>query len=65
MIVSQYGFEDPAKSFADENDITILTYDQLVSELIDFSSYMNKLIDDYDQYGVILQTVTNCAFSKV
>jgi len=52
MIVSQYGFEDSVKSFADENDITTLTYDQLVSELIDFSSYMDELIDDYEQNGV-------------
>jgi hypothetical protein len=52
MIVSKYGFETSAESSADEYDIEALTYEQLVSRLIDFSPYMDKLIDDYDQNGV-------------
>jgi hypothetical protein len=52
MIVSKYGFETSAESSADEYDIEALTYEQLVSKLIDFSPYMDKLIDDYEQNGV-------------
>ena len=52
MIVSKFGFEPSALSRANEKYIVARTYDQLVSELIEFSSYMDKLIDDYEQNGV-------------
>ena len=52
MIVSKFGFEPSALSRTNEKYIVARTYDQLVSELIDFSPYMDKLIDDYEQNGV-------------
>ena len=52
MMVSQHGFESSAIELAREHDIVAFNYEQLVSEIIDFSSYLDRLIDDYAQQGV-------------
>jgi len=52
MMVSQYGFEPGALELAEEHGIVTMTYEQLVSEIIDFSSYLDKCIRDYEQQGV-------------
>ncbi len=52
MMVSQHGFKLDAAELAEERGIVAVTYDQLVSEIIDFSSYLDRCIDDYSQQGV-------------
>ena len=49
MMVSQHGFEPDAAELAEERGVVAMTYDQLVSEIIDFSSYLDRCIDDYSQ----------------
>jgi len=52
MMVSQHGFESGAMELSEKHSIVALTYDQLVSEIIDFSSYLDKCMRNYAQQGV-------------
>ena len=51
MIVSQHGFEAGALTLAGEHGIIALNYDQLVSQIIDFSTYRERCMRDYEQAG--------------
>jgi len=48
VIISSNGFTEPAKNAADNDDIIYYTYNQLLSELMDFEEYLTKLIRDFE-----------------
>ena len=52
MIVSQYEPKSDAMESARKHGIMVLTYDELVSQTINFSPYLEKCIKDYMREGV-------------
>lgn len=48
IIVSSKGFTDEAKKAAESHDIILYTYDELLSELMDFDRYLSGLIQNFE-----------------
>jgi NACHT domain/Restriction endonuclease len=48
LIVSKLGFTASAKSAAESYGISCVSYDELISSLIDFSLYLKTLVTDYE-----------------
>jgi uncharacterized protein YjbI with pentapeptide repeats len=48
IIVSSKGFADEAKKAAESHDIILYTYDELLSELMDFNRYLSGLIQSFE-----------------
>jgi predicted NACHT family NTPase len=48
IIVSSKGFTDEAEKAAEANNIILYTYNELLSELMDFNSYLSGLIQNFE-----------------
>jgi len=50
-IITKVPWGEAARGAAEENGIGLLTYDEKISQLLDFTSYLNKIISKFDGDG--------------
>ncbi len=50
-IITRKQWSDQAKGFALDSGIELLTYNEKLNQLIDFSDYINRVVYDYEHYN--------------